>query len=893
MKKRGANQVELVSPFRQGPIRWLILCGIVLVSAIAIATAIMIESFRDRALQNTERELSNTALLLARHFDREFESFIAIQNDLAAQVQLDGISSPNVLKERMSTSTFHETLKNKISGSFDVAGVNIFDADGVLINSSESWPVPAMKVTDRNYFRTLRADRSSPEIVIELVKSRLSGTWTIVVCRRITGPAGEFLGLVTRGVESVKLEQFFASVALGHSAAIAMHHRDGTLLSRYPHIESIIGKNFRTGPMEQQRVFVSNNTARLTSPVDDQERIVASRALADLPIVIVASTTVSTSLADWRRQTNSMVLSASGAALVVAVILFLIVRRLVQQHRASKLELLLDKHRLNTAINNMTQGLLLFDASGRMIVCNERYLEMYGLSPDVVKPGCSFRDIVVHRMETGSFSGEVDRYCSNVIAKNAFRNVVVVTVGDGRSIQISNVPVPGGGWVATHEDITERKRVEERISYLAHYDALTGLPNRVLFQEWLKSELQRVNRSEQLALLYIDIDEFKGVNDTLGHAVGDELLKIIAARLQHCIRETDFVARLGGDEFAVVQTSVTDAASVVELVNRIHEEVREGFNCLGHQIAADASIGIAMAPQDGIDLDELVKNADLAMYDAKAEGRRTYRFFQPEMDANAKALRRLESDLRQAIADDELEIYYQPLVDLNSNEIAGCEALLRWRHPERGMIPPSEFIPVAEHTGLINQLGEWVISTACAEATTWPGDVKVAVNVSPIQFKGQGFALKVAAALAASGLPARQLELEITEAVLIRDDDEALAMLHQLRSLGVTIALDDFGTGYSSLSYLRRFPFDKIKIDRSFINDLSGPDGSSAIVRAVVTIAADRGIKTIAEGVETQQQRDLLRELGCTQMQGYLFSPAVTAAELHNRFFHPRIKVFA
>ena len=527
MKNRDAYPAELVSPFRQGPIRWLVLCGIVLVSAIAIATAVMIESFRERALQNTERDLSNTALLLARHFDREFESFVAIQNDVAAHIERDGISSPKLFKDSMSTAVVHDALKNKISGSFDVAGVNIFDSDGALINSSETWPVRAVNVADRNYFKTLKTDSSSPDMMIELVKSRLSGTWTIVVSRRIRGPAGEFLGLITRGVELARLEQFFASVALGRGAAIAMHHRDGTLLSRYPHIESIIGKNFRTGSVEQQRVFVSNNTARLTSPVDDQARIIASRALADLPIVVVASTTMSTSLADWRKQTNSLVMAASGAAVVIAVILFLIVRRLVQQHRASRLSLLQDKQRLRTAINNMTQGLLLFDSSGRMVVCNDRYIEMYGLSADIVKPGCSFREIVLHRMERGSFAGDVEEYCSNAITKNTSRNVLVVTVADGRSIQISNMPVPGGGWVATHEDITERKRVEERIAYLAHYDALTGLPNRVLFQEWLKRELQRVNRGEQLALLYIDIDEFKGINDTLGHPVGDELLKIV------------------------------------------------------------------------------------------------------------------------------------------------------------------------------------------------------------------------------------------------------------------------------------------------------------------------------------------------------------------------------
>jgi EAL domain-containing protein (putative c-di-GMP-specific phosphodiesterase class I) len=301
-------------------------------------------------------------------------------------------------------------------------------------------------------------------------------------------------------------------------------------------------------------------------------------------------------------------------------------------------------------------------------------------------------------------------------------------------------------------------------------------------------------------------------------------------------------------------------------------------------LSTDASIGIAIAPQDGIDMDQLIKNADLAMYGAKADGRRTFRFFEPSMDAIAKARRTLELDLRQAMADDNFEIYYQPVVDLQTNEITGCEALMRWRHPLRGMISPAEFIPVAEDTGLINQLGEWVLSKACAEAATWPNHISLAVNVSPVQFKGQTFALRVAAALASSNLPARRLELEITEAVLIRDDEAALAVLHQLRALGVRIALDDFGTGYSSLSYLQRFPFDKIKIDRSFVNDIAIFEPSAAIVQAVVKIAAVSNMTTTAEGVETETQRELLRAFGCNQMQGYLFSPAIPAVDLRRLF---------
>jgi diguanylate cyclase (GGDEF)-like protein len=456
---------------------------------------------------------------------------------------------------------------------------------------------------------------------------------------------------------------------------------------------------------------------------------------------------------------------------------------------------------------------------------------------------------------------------------------------DGGSILVVYRPLPHGGWVATLEDITERRRAEERITHLAHYDALTDLPNRTLFHQQLKRELARMREGEQLAVLYIDIDEFKSVNDTLGHLIGDELLKSVAVSLSGCVGATDFVVRLGGDEFAVVQTAIKDRQDVVDLVTRIYRAIREPYECLGHQVTTDASVGIALAPQHGGDLNQLLKNADLAMYAAKAAGRRTYRFFEPEMDARVKARRVMEMDLRQAIAEGGLQMHYQPFLNLRDDKITGCEALLRWRHPERGMIPPSEFIPVAEETGLISELGRWVLTTACAEAATWPDNIKLAVNVSPIQFKDETFALKVVAALAASGLAASRLELEITEAILISDDEAALAILHQLRTAGVRIALDDFGTGYSSLSYLQRFPFDKIKIDRCFVDTIVE---SSCIVQAVVNIAAARNIMTTAEGVETEQQRDLLRTLGCTEMQGYLFSPPQPAGVLKQLLFSHR-----
>jgi diguanylate cyclase (GGDEF)-like protein len=644
----------------------------------------------------------------------------------------------------------------------------------------------------------------------------------------------------------------------------------------------MIGRNFRRREPDQRRVFdLPHYTVRLASPIDGQERLVASRALPNFPIVIVAAITKSAALAGWHRQLGILISVASASVLAIATLLFLVVRKLSQQYRASERRLTLEKQRLDRAVNNMTQGLLMFDASEQLVVCNQRYLDMYALSPDVVKPGTGFRDIIRHRKATGSFMGDEEAYIAAVLREVDRRQVNIIEIPDGRSMQIINEPLADGGWLATHEDITERRRAEQQIAHLAHYDALTDLPNRALFHERLTQELANIEPGRRLAVHYIDIDEFKSVNDTLGHQVGDELLCSVAESLSRCIGPRDFVARLSGDEFAVVQIAVASTEEVTSLATQLLVAIRTPFECLGHRLTTDASIGIALAPDNGTDLDQILRNADLAMYAAKAAGRRTFRFFDPEMEARVRARRELEVDLREAIASERLEVHYQPCLSLQDDHITGCEALVRWRHPERGYVSPAEFIPIAEESGLINALGEWVLTTACMDAARWPADVRLAVNVSPVQFKSGTLALKIMAALAASGLPAERLELEITEAVLIRDDEAALAILHRLRAIGVRIALDDFGTGYSSLSYLQRFPFDKIKIDRAFVSDIAAPgSGSSSIVQAVVHLASARHMATTAEGVETEAQKQLLRSLGCSEMQGYLFSAAKSAGDI-------------
>ncbi|WP_314962758.1 EAL domain-containing protein [Bradyrhizobium cosmicum] len=1000
---------------RRGPVLWLTLCGVLLVAGIFTVTAMAIGDFRERTLANRERELENTVQLIARHFDQQFEDSDVVAADLIGQMNLPEITSAAMFRERMSGLATNQMLRSKISSVSYLGDIAIYDADGELINWSRAQPLPKINVSSRAYFQTFKSDPTVEPVILESVRSFIIGKWTTVVARRLSGADGTFLGAMVRRIDPDSYQHYFASVALAEGTAISLFDREGKMLARYPHAEELIGRSFKDAPlMHKVLTQGGQHTLRVRSPVDGEERLGSAAALTHFPLAIVATSTTAAALADWRQQTGFMVTTAALSAAAIALILYLIIRQIIRRNREAQERIEAERQRLDTALNNMSQGLILYDAAGYIVTCNRRYVDMFGLSHDVIKPGCHIRDAMHHRKQRDAFSGEVETFCAEVMKVVAEGKVStrIHELPNGRAFQVINTPLAQGGWVATIEDITERRnleqerdrnhtflreiidhipsqitvkdartreylllngvaeqlfgqsrqdvvgktafdifpepsaavitkeddsalqsakglfkdehswqmpgmglryitstrigirdedgeprflihviddvterrRADDKIAHMAHYDALTDLPNRTLFREQIERELAKVADGEQFALLYIDVDEFKGINDSLGHHVGDELLKAIATRLRGCLKKSDLIARLGGDEFAVIQTGIQSSADVLSFVTRIYEAIRQPYHCLGHQLSTDASIGIALAPQDGTDLDQLIKHADLAMYGAKAEGRRTHRFFEPAMDASARARLTLEQDLRQALVNGGFEIHYQPLVDLRTNDVSGCEALLRWRHPERGWVSPAEFIPIAEDTGLINELGDWVLRMACNEAATWPAHVRIAVNVSPVQLKCDTLALRIASALAASGLAPSRLELEITEAVLIRDDEAALSILHQLRSIGVRIALDDFGTGYSSLSYLKRFPFDKIKIDRCFVADIAETSGAPVIVQAVVNIAAASSMTTVAEGVETEAQREMLRALGCTEMQGYLFSKPKPAAEVRGLF---------
>jgi diguanylate cyclase (GGDEF)-like protein len=866
---------------RMGAIQWLVLCGAALVLAIALGTAYLAMQYRERAIKVAERDHTNTALLLSRHFDQQLSDLQHVHEDILTYVRAGGLDTAEAFEKQMSLLSTHEMLRARLAALPHVGGLNLFNREGWLINSSEVWPVPNISASERRYFREFTSGQPTPDVIVEPVVSQVTGLWTTVFARKVVGRNGEIIGFASRGVEPSHFEDFVGSLAIGADTTISMIHRDGTVIARYPHDPKVVGRNVSTFPAFRRALELGGNVSgRFVSHILGEDKVGAVRSLQHFPILIVSTTKTETALADWRAQTRLQFFAAVLAVIVVVITIFLIVRQMQGQHRAAQHLLSQKSQHLDTAINNMTQGLLLFDATGRLVICNQRYLDMFALSPDIVKPGCELHELIRHRKETGTFVGDVDSYCQKFLdPKGEEAQDTVISIPDGRLIHLIYKRSPDGGWATTLEDITERRRVEARIERLAHYDALTNLPNRTLFQRHAEELLMHTS-SVDFAILYIDIDEFKRINDSLGHLIGDEFLRGVSARLVESIGSEDFVARLGGDEFAIVQHNVYSEDDVNELIARIYAALRTSFDCRGHSLSADASIGVALAPRHGSDLHGLLKSADLAMYAAKAAGRRTHRFFEPSMETEANQRRAMEIDLRTAIAEGGFEIHYQPLVDLDSNAVTGCEALLRWRHPRRGMVSPAEFIPIAEETGLIEEVGDWVLRTACAEAANWPDHVRVAVNVSPVQFRSQTLSLKVAAALAETRFDPRRLELEITEAVLIADDDAALVALNQLRELGVRIALDDFGTGYSSLSYLQRFPFDKIKIDRSFVKELTGGAGSSSIIKAVVSIAADRNMVTTAEGVETEEQRAAVHALGCTQMQGYLFSPPRQAHEV-------------
>jgi diguanylate cyclase (GGDEF)-like protein len=623
----------------------------------------------------------------------------------------------------------------------------------------------------------------------------------------------------------------------------------------------LIGRDGRIACATRQVAALLPGAAALLAPGTPIKRLAVAAGFDPC----VAEAEISDAKGGWIRITRAS--TADGGAVLTVSDITPLRRREAALAEANR--------RLDAALNNMSQGLCLYDAEHRLLVANRRFYEIYRLDPAVVRPGISFPELLARSIAAGNHSPAVAQTLSaerlGFVARRE-RGTSFQDLADGRVIAISHEPIPGGHWVVTYDDITERRRAEAQITYLARHDALTGLANRLQLRERVDQALARRAASARVALFSLDLDGFRAVNEAVGQPAGDEVLREVAERLRGCVREGDMVARLGGDEFAVLQVGIERGEAAAALARRVLAALAKPFSVDGQAIQLAASIGVALAPEDGASHDQLLHHAQLALDQCRRDRRGAIRFFTPEMDALAQRRRALESDLRHALERGEFQPVYQPIVELASGRVSGFEALLRWRHPTRGVVSPVEFVPVAEEIGVIVPIGAWMLRRACADAATWPDGLRVAVNVSAVQFRDPNLVATVATALADAGLPASRLEIEITESLLLGDEAATGAMLHRLRGLGVRVAMDDFGTGYSSLGYLRRFPFDKIKIDQSFIRDLDSKPDSRAIVRAIVGLGRSLGMRTTAEGVETRAILDILRTEGCTEGQGYLFS---------------------
>jgi len=561
---------------------------------------------------------------------------------------------------------------------------------------------------------------------------------------------------------------------------------------------------------------------------------------------------------------------------------------------------ILDETRTREAVfEGLSQGFLLYDADDRLILRNSHFLEIFPELKDVAVPGAKYEDILKAETASGA-QASVDKaeltaeFYVRIERHRQPTSIFECQIADRRWLLINEHRTRDGGTVVLYTDVTELKQREREIQFLAEHDPLTGLYNRAAFQRRTTEALAGAKKRGTIAaVMCLDLDHFKSVNDTLGHTAGDEFLKAVSKRLRECFSELDTVARFGGDEFGILFLDAKSPEAVSTIASRLVEVVGQPVEFNGQQIVSSVSIGIALSTTDGDTEEALIKNADLALYRAKSDGRATFRFFEAQMDAAAKARRALEIDLRQAVANNQLELHYQAQIDIFTDEVVGFESLVRWRHPARGLIPPAEFIPLAEETGLIGPIGEWVLNRACTDALSWPNTIKVAVNLSPVQFKNRNIAQFVEQVLKVTGLPPSRLELEITESVLLNDVDDNLVILRKLKSLGIRISMDDFGTGYSCLGSLRSFPFDKIKIDKSFVGDLEQNSDSTAIIHAVLRLGHSLGMATCAEGVESREQLSFLRSEGCTEAQGYLYSKPQPAGEVRRMLESGALKTAA
>lgn len=754
--------------------------------------------------------------------------------------------------------------------------VSIIDRLGFLASTSLGPLNRSVNLSDREHFHAQMNSTADGLFISKPLIGRESGKWSVQFSRKLLDPDGAFAGVVVISLDPYWLTQFYDSINIGQGVLILVG-TDQVVRAWAPTNRQAIG--FRIADTALFALAASSNQGSYesVSEIDGVRRIFSFRKLENYPLLVaVGEDRKQVFTAFWHYLPEYLLGGAVFTGLIL-IISFVLVRH--------KLQLVFSQQAFSDTLDNISQGIIMVDAHRRVPVINRKVMELLGLPAELMARLRSFDDILKWQLDQGEFGPGED-------AASGFRSFVERggldarplyerTRPNGTVLEVRTNLMPDGRAVRTYTDITERKRSETQITFLAHHDALTGLANRAAFHDRLAQILGPATQSPgQFAVLCLDLDRFKLINDLHGHASGDILLQQVAGRLRRTVRSEDLIARLGGDEFAILQSDVHQPDAAIQLASRMVRSLADPFDIDGRSMSIGTSIGVALCPVHGHSADVLMKNADAALYRAKEGGRNMYRLFDPAMNIRVHERRLLEQDLRAALSGEQFALFYQPIWDMERDQLYGFEALLRWFHPERGIIPPGEFIALAEKIGIIREIGPWVLKTACNEASGWPAGLRLCVNLSPVQFLDDDLPEQVHQIVRHTGLGPNRLELEITESVLIEDAQHVLELIQRLRAYGVRIALDDFGTGYSSLSYLRRFPFDTIKIDRSFVQEVAEDPTTHAIIGSLLALGHNLGIQVIAEGVETRAQLDVLQQLRCRHIQGFLIGVPVAATGL-------------
>lgn len=761
----------------------------------------------------------------------------------------------------------------------------VIDAKGRLVATDRGpQPQAPIDLSDRDHFKVHMHAPIDTLYVSRPVLGRVTKRWSVQLTRRLENADGSFAGVIVASLDPAHFSEFYRSVDVGAGGSITLVGIDGFIRASGGQQPGQLGGRLSDRGLIDRIRTDGDGTLTFQDKSSGHGRIASFRWVRNFPLVVVVATNEDQPKSSWLRSAPFYLASATAITLLILGAALAGLRRSV---RLTEARHLLDAKstELEVTLENISQGIMMVDPQGRIgflsIVCRR----MLGLPEDFMAGGKTYRELVENLEASGEFKSGLDDQLLDYI-RDPDQHPLIASYErvrpDGSVLEVRTKPLDGGGFVRTISDITGRKTAESKILHLARNDALTGLANRAVFRQKLDEAAQRLATDDvrPFAVHMIDLDRFKPVNDTHGHLVGDKLLKEVAGRLRELVRDGDIVARLGGDEFAVIQAGARTSKQGSALAARICRVLGQSYNIDGNTLVIGATVGIAFAPADSRTAQDLLHAADLALYAAKSRCRGTYAHYQEDMHAGERARRELEVDLRAAIAGRQFELHYQPIVSLASGEITAYEALLRWRHPQRGHVPPLDFIPLAEESGLIGPIGAWVMETACREFGRRQGAARIAINLSPVQFRDPGLVNMIANALAGSGLPASRLEIEITETALLQDDQLTQQHLYALRELGVHVTMDDFGTGYSSLAYLLTYPIQTIKIDRSFVSGIGATLSRNVIVRTIATMAASLGLTTIAEGVETAEQLEVLREMGCTEAQGYYFSKPRPAEEV-------------